>query len=87
MSYFTKKYITKEPFLEFLNMELKMTPLANSKIITFSLKEKNILKIMIKRKMPVFESFMSPGRFKYLLKNFKIIVTNYLNVQHELLIH
>lgn len=37
-------------------------------------------------KMPVFESFMSPGRYKYFLKNFKIIVTNNLNVQHELLI-
>lgn len=30
--------------------------------------------------MPVFESLMSPGRFKYFFKNFKIIVTNYLNV-------
>ena len=35
----------------------------------------------------MFESFISPGRFKYLLKNFKIIVTSYLNVQDELLIH
>lgn len=60
MSYFTKKHLRKESFLEFLNIELKMTPLANSKIITFSLKEKNIFKILIKRKMPEFESFVSP---------------------------
>lgn len=44
MSYFTKKYFTKERFLEFLNNELKMTPLVNSKIITFFLKEKIFLK-------------------------------------------
>lgn len=44
MSYFTKKYFTKEPFLELLNIELKMTPLGNSKIITFSLKKKIFLK-------------------------------------------
>ena len=80
-------YFTKEQFLEFLINELKMTPLANSKIITFSLKEKNIFKTLFKRKIPMFESFISPGRFKYLLKNFKIIVTSYLNVQDELLIH
>ena len=37
--------------------------------------------------MPVFDHLYLQEDFKYLLKNFKIIVTNYLNVQHELLIH
>lgn len=64
-----------------------MTPLANSKIITFPLKERDILKILIKMKMRVFELFMSPGRLKYLLKNFQITVTNFVNVQDKLLIH
>lgn len=58
-----------------------MTPLANSKIITFPLKERNIFKILIKMKMPDFESLTSPGRLKYLLKNFQMTVTNYLTVQ------
>lgn len=40
MSYFTKKHFTEKPFLEFLNIEPKMAPFANSKIITFSLKDK-----------------------------------------------
>lgn len=66
---------------------MKVPPLATNKIIIFPLKEKNTLKLLIKVKMPVFESFTSPRKFKYLLKNFKIIVTNYLNVQHELVIH
>jgi hypothetical protein len=73
----TKKHFTREPFKNFFNIELKMTPLANSKIITFSLKEKNIFRILIKRKVSAFGSFMHLGRFKYLLENFKIIATNY----------
>lgn len=41
MSYFTKKHFAEKSFLQFLNIELlKMAPFANSKIITFSLKEK-----------------------------------------------
>ena len=69
MSYFTKKHFGEKSFLQFLNIELlKMAPFANSKIITFSLKEKNIFNISIKGKMPVFESLMSPGRFKCLVE-------------------
>lgn len=87
MSYFTKKYFTKERFLEFLNNELKMTPLVNSKIITFFLKEKIFLKHCLRGKCQCFNHLYLQEDFKYRLKNFKIIVTNYLNVQHELLIH
>ena len=43
-------YFTKEQFLEFLINELKMTSLANSKIITFSLNEKIFLKHCLRGK-------------------------------------
>lgn len=58
MFYFIKKYFRKELFLEFFNIELKMILLVNSKIIIFFLKEKNIFKILIKRKVLEFELFM-----------------------------
>lgn len=76
MSYFITKYFTKEQFLEFLNNELKMTPLANSKIITFSLKEKIFLKHCLRGKCQCLNNLYFQEDFKYLLKNFKITVTN-----------
>lgn len=51
MSYFTKKHFTETPFLEFLNIKrLKMIPFTNSKIITFSLKEKIFLTYRLRGK-------------------------------------